>query len=162
MLGIIVGNVSFQTAINEKSQQHLRFVWETVNTILVGTLFVLVGLEVLLIKLSTTSVIIMSFLAIVFVLVSRYISILISGYILNIQSRFNFVLRHKLTALFTWTGLRGALAVALVMSLPPGKIRDLFLPMTYAVVVFSILIQGSTIKYLFSKQTLKEIVAPSK
>ena len=48
--------------------------------------------------------------------------------------------------LMTWGGLRGGISVALVLSLPAGPARDLLLALTYVVVVFSILVQGLTIK----------------
>ena len=63
-----------------------------------------------------------------------------------------FALRTWLTAsphtvkVLTWGGLRGGISVALVLSLPAGPQRDLLLALTYAVVVFSILVQGLTIK----------------
>lgn len=162
VLGMILGNVSLHANLDLKSQEHLKLFWEMANTALVSILFVLIGLEVLVIHLPKTPEIIMPLLAIVFVLIGRYTSISISGYLLDIQRKFNFSSRLKLTNLLTWTGLRGALAIALVMSLPAGEMRDLYLLMTYAVVVFSILVQGSTIKYFFSTQELNEIVNSNK
>jgi CPA1 family monovalent cation:H+ antiporter len=47
----------------------------------------------------------------------------------------------------TWVGLRGAIPIALVLSLPQGKNRDVLVTMTYVVVLFSILVQGTTVKY---------------
>ena len=53
--------------------------------------------------------------------------------------------------ILSWGGLRGGLAIALALSLPDSADRDLLLTITYAVVVFSVLIQGSTVKYLLPK-----------
>jgi CPA1 family monovalent cation:H+ antiporter len=51
----------------------------------------------------------------------------------------------------TWGGLRGALAVAMALSIPSGAARDLIVPVTYVVVVFSILVQGLTIRPLVAR-----------
>ena len=53
--------------------------------------------------------------------------------------------------ILTWGGLRGGISVALALSLPAGEQRQLILPITYCVVVFSILVQGLTIGKLVSK-----------
>ena len=162
VLGIVVGNYSFNSVLDKKSREHIKVFWEMVNTTLVSILFVLVGLEVLMVKLPKFPEMLMPLIAIPMVLIARYISTIISGYIVNLQGRFNFSGRHKIVNLLTWAGLKGGLGIALVMSLPAGELRDLYLLMTYAVVVFSILIQGSTIKLLFSKEDLKAMVNPNK
>jgi len=46
----------------------------------------------------------------------------------------------------TWSGLRGGICIALALSLPLSGARDLIVSITYIVVVFSILVQGLTIK----------------
>jgi len=159
VLGLIVGNFSMK-AIAFESQDHMNTFWDLVNQVLNAILFVLIGLEALIIKLPEPSLLLIASIAILTVLTGRYISVVVSMYLLDIQKKFNLTSRTKLARFFTWTGLRGALAIALVLSLPEGHIKTLLLPMTYAVVVFSILIQGNTISLFFSSDTLKKLVLP--
>jgi CPA1 family monovalent cation:H+ antiporter len=56
--------------------------------------------------------------------------------------------RHTVTIL-TWGGLRGGLAVAMALSLPPGAAHDRLVAVVFGVVVFSVLVQGSTLPKLF-------------
>jgi CPA1 family monovalent cation:H+ antiporter len=63
-----------------------------------------------------------------------------------------------MTALLTWGGLRGGLAFALVLSLPDSPEKPLLVNMTYGVVAFSILLQGSTIGKLFKPAFLNSIL----
>jgi len=85
--------------------------------------------------------------------VSVYVPIVVLGQagILNAD-------RWGLTRLLTWGGLRGGLALALALSLPDSPEKATIVNMTYAVVIFSILIQGSTIGRLFKPEFLQRLL----
>ncbi|MDF1761172.1 MAG: sodium:proton antiporter [Coxiellaceae bacterium] len=157
VLGIIVGNLSLSKLSDEKAKDIINVFWQMINQILNAILFVLIGLLAFMIGVPSKIAIIGSVIAIVCVLLGRFFSISISMLLLRLEHRLKFTLRFGLISLFTWAGLRGALAVALVLSLPDGGLKDRLLPLVYAVVAFSILIQGSTLKRFFSQNKLKKL-----
>ena len=119
--------------------------WHLVDETLNAVLFILIGLEILPIiqnfDLSYLSIII---LVIILVVVSRGIGVFIPINLLSLKKTF-----EKNTALIiTWGGLRGGLSIALALNLPDtiGTGKDLILILTYGVVLFTILVQGLTLK----------------
>jgi len=104
-------------------------------------LFVLIGLEVLVLTLKGQYFLVGA-IAVLFVLLARLISI---GAPVEVMRRW-FPFTPKAVRIMTWGGLRGGISVALALSLPESCHRDLILTVTYVVVVFSILVQGLTIK----------------
>lgn len=141
--GLVIGNHASSFAMSEKTREHLYLFWELIDEILNAVLFILIGLEILILKFST-QYIIPVVIIIPVVLLARFISLGIPISILRMGKEFI----PNATRVMTWGGLRGGLAVALALSLPFGTERDIILFMTYGIVVFSILIQGLTIKYL--------------
>jgi monovalent cation:H+ antiporter, CPA1 family len=113
--------------------------WETIDEILNTVLFVLIGLEVLVLTLLPRYVE-AGFLAIPIVLLARFISVSIPVLLLRPFRSFS---RHVIRIL-TWSGIRGGISVAMVLSLPLSPQRDLLLVVTYVVVIFSITGQGLT------------------
>jgi CPA1 family monovalent cation:H+ antiporter len=142
--GLIIGNQGRQFAMSEKTQQNLDLFWELVDDFLNAVLFVLIGLEVLLIRWEIRYFL-AGLAAIVVVLLARLVSVWLP--ILALRSRAPMP-RHAVR-LLTWGGLRGGISVALALSLSgrdtPELRLDLLLVMTYVVVVFSIGVQGLTI-----------------
>jgi len=99
-------------------------------------------------------------LAIVACLAARAISVYVSILGLDMAG----ILRSDrggLTRLLTWAGLRGGLALALALSLPESDAKPMILSMTYCVVAFSILVQGSTIGRLFQPVFLQRLIRSS-
>ena len=141
--GLILGNKGKKNAMSESTIQHLDSFWELVDVILNAVLFLLIGLELLILE-SAPMYIGVSIAAIPLVLIARFISV---GLPLKFLSYFREFSPNAIKIL-TWGGLRGGISVALALSLPMGPHRDLILTMTYFVVVFSILIQGTSIKKL--------------
>ncbi len=138
--GLLIGNHGRLLAMSERTREHLDTFWELVDEILNGVLFVLIGLEVLILSIDLKSLAV-SLLAIPIVLAARWITVVIP---IELQrKRFDF--SPGVVRIMTWGGLRGGISVALALALPPGPERAVILPVTYTVVVFSIIVQGLTI-----------------
>ncbi|WP_179131325.1 cation:proton antiporter domain-containing protein, partial [Candidatus Entotheonella palauensis] len=118
-------------------------------------LFVLIGLEILILTV-TGSYIFAAILAIPLVLIARFISVGIPMSLLRTMQSFT---PHAIK-IMTWGGLRGGISVALALSLPPSPTRDLLLTMTYAVVIFSIVVQGLTIPRLLRRAVAEQPETP--
>lgn len=144
--GIFIGNKGREFHMSKKSRESLDTFWELIDEILNAVLFLLIGFELLLIK-TTKQEFIAAVLAVPIVLSSRCITV---GIPMSIFKQFKKYLPYTTTILI-WGGLRGGLAVALALALPVSKERELILAMTYAVVLFSIIVQGMTIKPLIER-----------
>ena len=138
--GLLIGNHGRLLAMSDLVRDHLDNFWELVDEVLNAVLFVLIGLEVLALTFSR-EYFIAGVLFIPLLLVVRFLSV--GGPVL-IMRRFR-TFSPKVVTILTWGGLRGGISVALALSLPPGKHRELILAMTYIIVVFSIVVQGLTI-----------------
>jgi len=138
--GLLIGNHGRLLAMSDQVRDHLDKFWELVDEILNAVLFVLIGLEVLALTFSR-EYFIAGALFIPLLLMVRFISV--GGPVL-IMRRFR-TFSPKVVTILTWGGLRGGISVALALSLPPGKHRELILAITYIIVVFSIIVQGLTI-----------------
>ncbi len=138
--GLLVGNHGRLLAMSERTREHLDTFWELVDEILNAVLFVLIGLELLVLTIDWKAVAI-SLLAIPIVLAARWITVALPVLILGVRRPFS----PGAVRILTWGGLRGGISVALALSLPPGPERPVILAVTYAVVVFSIIVQGLTI-----------------
>jgi CPA1 family monovalent cation:H+ antiporter len=145
--GLIIGNHGRHLAMTETTRHHLDIFWELVDEILNAVLFVLIGLEVLVV-IYTKAHLIASIIAIPIVLLARFVSV---GLPLGLLRRIQDFSTNAVTIL-TWGGLRGGVSVALALSLPVGPQRNLIVPITYAVVAFSIIVQGLTIGKLLARE----------
>jgi len=144
--GLFIGNHGRSFAMSEDTRQNLDTFWELADEVLNAVLFLLIGLEVMVLSYNW-----MSFagalLAIVIVLSARLLSVSVPIHLLK---RFRSFSPHVVKIL-TWGGLRGGISIALALSLPAGRERDVLLAITYGVVVFSILVQGLSIGSLLKK-----------
>ena len=138
--GLLIGNHGRQWAMSETTREHLDNFWELLDELLNAVLFVLIGLEVLVLSFQQPYLI-AGLVAIPLVLAARWITVVLQVKGLSVVHEFN----EKTIRILTWGGLRGGISVALALSLPPGSSRDALITITYAVVVFSILVQGLTI-----------------
>ena len=141
--GLIVGNTIREHGFTDKGKQHLDIFWELIDELLNAILFLLIGFEVLILKLNLT-MLIGAISCIVIVLFARLIIVALP---MNYFKQRNTYSPYVITIL-TWGGLRGGLAIAMALSLPSGDIRDTLLTSTYGVALFSIIVQGLTIKPL--------------
>lgn len=120
--------------------------WELIDEILNAVLFVLIGLEVVLIHFSS-SLAVTGLAVIVLTLLARLLTV--GAPVAVLGERFR--LPAGAWSVMTWGGLRGGISVALALSLPPGHARDVVVSLTYMVVVFSILVQGMSIGTLVKR-----------
>ncbi|PKF62718.1 sodium:proton antiporter [Psychromonas sp. psych-6C06] len=153
--GIMIGNWTRINGFSDESKKLLDHFWELVDEFLNGILFLLIGLSMLQYSFHQEDWILMV-IAIPLVLIARYLSIQFSY--LGFQRFRNY--NPYSVAILTWGGLRGGLALAMAMVIPAGvmvipekqiDVREIILVMTYSVVFFSILVQGSTITPLINK-----------
>ncbi|MCH8247892.1 MAG: sodium:proton antiporter [Bacteroidetes bacterium] len=138
--GLFVGNHGRLLGMSEKTRHHLDIFWELIDEILNAVLFVLMGLEVLVLTF-TEQYLLAGLLLIPLVLLARFISVGIPVLALR---RYH-VFSPGAVRVMTWGGLRGGISVALALSLPAGPERGLIIAVTYIIVVFSILVQGLTL-----------------
>ncbi len=138
--GLLLGNQGRRFAMSDTTREHLDKFWEMMDEILNAVLFVLIGMELLIVVYDQQRII-AALLAIPIVLLARFIAVGLPISIFRLGRSFpKYTVR-----LLVWGGLRGGISVALALSLAQGTERDIILAMTYAVVVFAILIQGMTV-----------------
>ncbi|MDZ4778380.1 MAG: sodium:proton antiporter [Alphaproteobacteria bacterium] len=135
--GLIIGNCGRALAMSRTTRGYLDMFWELLAAILNAVLFVLIGMEVLLVVF-TADLWVAGAMAVVVTLAARLIT---AGLPAAVFSRW-FRLPSGSWKILTWGGLRGGISVALALSLPKGPGADTVLALTYCVVVFSILVQG--------------------
>ena len=143
LAGLLIGNHGRRLAMSATTREHLDMFWEMVDAILNAVLFVLIGLEVLVLSFKGWYLL-AGFLAVPITLLARWISIGLPIGVLRFWRDFS----PGAVRVMTWGGLRGGISVALALSLPASSPRELILAMTYVVVVFSILVQGLTVTRL--------------
>ena len=135
--GLLIGNHGRRMAMSDVTREHLDTFWELVDEILNAVLFVLIGLEVLVISLRE-DYLLAGIFSIPLILLVRLISV---GLPITLMRPFR-TFTPGVISILTWAGLRGGISVALVLSLPSSEMRDVLLTVTYVVVVFSIMVQG--------------------
>jgi CPA1 family monovalent cation:H+ antiporter len=139
--GLLVGNPGRRFAMSATTIEHLDTFWELIDEVLNAVLFVLLGLEVLAVAF-TGKYLAAGLLAIPAVLLARLASVGLAVWLLRSWRATG----RGTVRVLTWGGLRGALSVAMALSLPRAMSeREVILAMTYVVVVFSILVQGLTV-----------------
>ena len=143
--GLLVSGRARKFAMSEETREHVERFWELADDMMNVVLLLLLGRELLVLPFERRYVV-AGLVAIPVVLAARWLSVVIPVGVLNV---FHEHVAGTVSVL-TWGGLRGALAVALALSVPMGVglERNLLLVTTYAVVVFSILVQGLTISPL--------------
>jgi len=141
--GLLIGNRGHILAMSDKTRDNLDTFWELIDEILNVILFVLIGLEILILSFSI-NYIYASLLIIPVILFSRFITVFIPVTILKYLRDFS----PNAIKIMTWGALRGGISVALALSIPAGTEREIIVSITYIVVVFSIVVQGLTISRL--------------
>ena len=144
--GLLIGNHGRRSAMSDRTREHLDTFWELADEILNAVLFVLIGLEVLVISMRI-DYLLAGILSIPLILIVRFVSVSIPITLLRPFRSFT----PGVIPILTWAGLRGGISVALVLSLPDSEMRDVLLTVTYVVVVFSIVVQGLSLGPLVRK-----------
>ncbi|MGA7537601.1 MAG: sodium:proton antiporter [Steroidobacteraceae bacterium] len=143
VMGLVVGS-GREYAMSGPTRARLFMFWELLDDLLNLLLFGLVGLELTALAGTIREYLIPAALALPIVLIARYVSV---GVPIAVLSRFQHFEPHTVK-LMTWAGLRGALSVALALSLPEGPPKPLIVTATYMIAIFSILIQATTVEPL--------------
>jgi CPA1 family monovalent cation:H+ antiporter len=138
--GVLIGNHGREFAMSGRSRERVDAFWELIDEILNAVLFVMIGLELLRLDLDLTYAWAAA-LAIPAVLLARGLSVAVGALVPGLRADFT----PRVIAVLTWGGLRGGISLALALSLPNGAHRDAIIAVTYAVVVFSIVVQGLTL-----------------
>ncbi len=153
--GIIIGNWTRYIGFSKETSEHVDHFWELIDEFLNGVLFLLIGMSMLLFEFHSEDWTLMA-IAIPLVLLSRYLSVALPFVAFRRFRQYN----PWSVPILAWGGLRGGLALAMALSIPSGvmvvadkgiDVKEILMVMTYAVVVFSILVQGSTIVPLINK-----------
>ena len=144
--GLMIGNHGRLMAMSHVTREHLDNFWELIDEIINGVLFILIGLEVLILSF-TYSQIVLVLMIIPMVVVVRFFAV---GLPISLMRLFRTFSPGAIRIL-TWGGIRGGISVALALSIPVGPERDFILPVAYCVVVFSIVVQGLSLGWLVRK-----------
>ena len=144
--GLLVGNRGAETAMSEETRSYMFQFWEVVDEILNSVLFLLIGLEVLVIRINP-SLAGLALVAIPIVLAARFIAVSVPISLLSLGKTFT----PGSIPVLTWGGVRGGISVALALSLPLVAEKQAILVATYIIVIFSIVVQGLTIRPLVDK-----------
>ncbi len=144
--GLFIGNQGARFAMSDTTREHLFHFWELMDEILNSVLFLLIGLEVLVVSFSMKHMT-AAMLAIPIALLGRSLGVGIPMAALSVRMTFT----QGAIPVLIWGGLRGGIAVALALSLPENEFKPLILTATYAVVIFSIVVQGMTMKALVKR-----------
>jgi CPA1 family monovalent cation:H+ antiporter len=144
--GLLIGNQGRAFAMSETTRKNLDTFWELIDEILNAVLFILMGIEVLVLEISF-HYFLAGLVIIPLVLLVRLVSVGLPFGLLGQQMAY----RKNAIKTLTWGGLRGGIAVALALSIPAGPQRGIIIFITYMVVVFSIVVQGLTIKKMLKR-----------
>jgi CPA1 family monovalent cation:H+ antiporter len=145
--GLLLGNDRARaTSMSVVTEKYVDKFWELLDILLNAILFVLIGME-LLILIFNFEAVIAGIIAIPVVLACRYLSLFLPIHLF--KEKLQFV--PKTNLIMTWGGLRGGISIALALGLTTEMHRDVFLVITYVVVVFSIIVQGLTVGKLINR-----------
>jgi len=144
--GLITGNKSLEEAMSDTTRDYTEKFWEITDEILNAILFILIGLQLVIISFQFNLLIIGLIMAILLILV-RYISLWLPAF----SFFFKKDLKDKTLEIMTWGGLRGGISIALALSLPQSMYKEFFVPVTFVIVLFSIIVQGFTMKWFVKK-----------
>ncbi len=139
--GVLIGNLGAPRAMSEQTRAYFYGFWRLVDDLLNAALFVLLGLEVLVLHLQAIPLM-FGLIAVPVVLVARAATVAATLATLGNWLRFD----KGAGVILTWAAVRGAISAALALSVPYGGERELILAATYAVILFSSVVQGLSLE----------------
>jgi len=144
--GIMTGNRGKARAMSDITKDYLSKFWEVTDEILNAILFLLIGLEIVIVTFEVNYVF-MGILTAILIIAARYVVLSVTAI------AFGFIkkLGHGTLKIMTWGGLRGGISIALALSLPSSPYKNVIVSVTFVIVLFSIIIQGLTISSLIRK-----------
>ncbi|MCM5557092.1 sodium:proton antiporter [Pleomorphomonas sp. JP5] len=146
--GVLVGNVGATRAMSERTRAYFYGFWRLIDDLLNAGLFVLLGLEVLVLHFQATPFL-FGLVAVPVVLIARTVTVTAALAMLGRWLNFE----RGAGAILVWAAVRGAISAALALSLPSGTERELILAATYAVILFSAIVQGLTLERVIRRVT---------
>ena len=144
--GLITGSKSRDEAMSDTTRDYIDKFWEMIDEFLNAILFLLIGFEMLALPFNRLFIL-LGLICIPITLLARYLSVLIPISLLRYRTAFE----KNAIAILSWGGLRGGIPVALALSIPLEMHGELFVVITYITVLFSIIVQGLTIKKVVKK-----------
>lgn len=144
--GLLIGNHGREFAMSERTRSHLDSFWALLDEMLNAVLFVLIGVEMIILSFRW-GYLGMGIVSILVVLLARFVSVGLPIMVMRKYRPFS----NGAIRILSWGGLRGGISIALALSLPPSQERDLILFVTYIVVIWSILAQGLTLERVIRK-----------
>lgn len=152
--GLITGNKVMHEVMSDTTRDYLDKFWEMIDAVMNAILFLLIGLAMLVVPFNGTLLFI-GCMAILIVLFGRLASVSLPILILRNKKTFD----RTAIPILTWGALRGGISVALALAVPKYMYGEMFVSITYIVVLFSIVVQGLTIgpfaKRISRKQSVK-------
>lgn len=139
--GIITGNKSMDSGVSDVTRDYIGKFWEMTDELMNAILFLLIGFEMLLVAFNMT-LFWLGCISIVIVLFARFLSVYLPTIVLRYNKK---PFENNAIPILTWGGLRGGISVALALSVPKNMYGDVFVSITYSIVLFSIIVQGLTI-----------------
>ncbi|REC79429.1 sodium:proton antiporter [Chryseobacterium elymi] len=146
--GLMTGNRGKELAMSDITRDYLGKFWEVTDEVLNAILFMLIGLEIVIVSFDLSYLTIGVITAFI-IIIARFVSL----YIPAALFRFKKVFGTKSLFIMTWGGLRGGISIALALSLPQNPYKNILVSITFVIVIFSILIQGITVEKVIKKLT---------
>ncbi|MGC4233482.1 MAG: sodium:proton antiporter [Niabella sp.] len=146
LAGLIIGNVGKKVAMSAPTREYVEKFWELIDEILNAILFLLIGLELMVIP-ELNKFLVAGLLCFVLVIAARFVSIWLPTRLIAFRRKFS----TQTIKILVWGGLRGGVSIALALSIPATSQKNSVVAITYIVVVCSILIQGLSINKLANK-----------
>ncbi|MBV7378400.1 cation:proton antiporter [Maritimibacter dapengensis] len=144
--GLLIGDVGAKHGMSEETRDYVDAFWRLIDEILNAVLFLMIGFEVFIVAF-TMDTFLAGVFAIGLALVARLAAVAVPVLILKPFRDFS----PGVIPIMTWGGLKGGISVALALSLPDSEWKPLILAATYIVVIFSIIVQGLTVKALATR-----------
>ena len=141
--GVLVGNRGRRLAMSERTENYIAALWTLIDEVLNSLLFLLIGLEVIVLQVEELHLG-LALAAIPIVVAARGLALSVP----LLVPRMRLLVSARNIPFLTWAGVRGGISIALALSLPAGPEKPSILAATYAVVIFTLLVQSTTLPRL--------------